>query len=76
MISDKMIEQNSIEWKMLIRKLVLSNEKSNRDSMCIKCWKILTYDQMNLHRQTHKDHASSIITSKYFNSESKFLALA
>jgi hypothetical protein len=58
-----------------MRKLSLSKVKSNRDNLCIRCWIILTYEQTKLHREEKPDHSDSIVTSKHFSSEDKFIGL-
>ena len=50
--------------------------KSNRDYMCLKCWTVFTYEQVKLHKEQIPSHGETIITSKMFASEEKFLSLA
>jgi hypothetical protein len=45
-----MIRKDSIEWYLLKRKLNLAKNKTNRDSLCLKCWKIFTYEKIKKHR--------------------------
>ena len=51
-------------------------QKSNRDVLCLKCWKILKYEECVKHRSLAPDHLKSILTSKEFASETKFVAVA
>ena len=70
-----LVKRNTIEWKLLIRKLSFSKLKSNRDYLCLKCWLVFTYEQVKNHRDTQTSHSESIITSKHFTSEEKFTSI-
>lgn len=70
------IQKDTDEWKNFMRNLTWSKQKSNRDVMCIKCWKIMKYEECVKHKTTEPDHAKSILTSKEFASETKFVAVA
>ena len=71
-----MIQKDSVEYKLLMKKLKLSKMKSNRDYLCLRCWKVFTYEQVKVHRQEKSSHIESIITSKHFASEEKFLSVS
>lgn len=70
-----MIQKDSLEWKLLMRKLRLSKMKSNRDYLCVRCWLVYTYEQIKVHREQQKSHKESIITSKHFANEEKFISV-
>jgi|LauGreDrversion4_2_1035121.scaffolds.fasta_scaffold466291_2 hypothetical protein len=70
------IEKDTEAWKVFVRNLSWSKQKSNRDVFCLKCWKILKYEECVKHRAQAPDHLKSILTSKEFASESKFVAVA
>ena len=38
-----LIEKDGLDWKFLGLKLRNCKTKTNRDSMCLECWKVLTY---------------------------------
>ena len=71
-----MIRKNSLEWKLMLSLLKKSSTKSNRDYLCIKCWEILTYERMRVHKDEKEDHISSILSSKYFTTEDKLVSIA
>lgn len=71
-----MIEKDSIEWKLLLKRLNQSKFKTNRDSMCIYCWKIFSYQKTKEHRIQFPDHKNFIKKSKSFTSEDKIIQLA
>jgi hypothetical protein len=70
------IEKDTEAWKVFVRNLSWSKQKSNRDVLCLKCWKILKYEECVKHRSQAPDHLKSILTSKEFASETKFVAVA
>ena len=70
------IEKDTETWKTFVRNLSWSKQKSNRDVLCLKCWKILKYEECVKHRNMAPDHLKSILTSKEFASETKFIAVA
>lgn len=70
-----MIQKDSIEWKLLLRKLRLSKMKSNRDYLCLRCWCVFTYEQIKIHREEFPNHIESIVTSKHFANEEKFIQI-
>ena len=70
------IEKDTDAWKVFVRNLSWSKQKSNRDVLCLKCWKILKYEECVKHRSLAPDHLKSILTSKEFASETKFVAVA
>ena len=53
-----------------------SKAKSNRDVLCVKCWKIYSYEGNIKHKIDCPDHINHILTSKAFGSEGKFVAIA
>ena len=71
-----MIRKDSERWKLLLENLNYSKTKSNRDVLCVKCWKILKYEENIKHKTTNPDHMRCIFTSKDFASESKFINVA
>ena len=58
-----------------MRKLSLSKGKSNRDNLCIRCWIILTYEQTKIHKEEKPEHSDSVVTSKHFSTEEKFIGI-
>ena len=71
-----MIKRDSIEWQILLRKLEKSKLKSSRDSLCLKCWCVFGYEQKLIHSSEYPLHHLSIVTSKMFAGEQKFIGLA
>ena len=71
-----MIKYNSSEWRVLLRKLKKSMEKSNRDYLCVKCWSVICYRSMKNHYKFLPTHNQSTLSSKHFTSESKFIILS
>jgi len=37
------IEQGSQHWNILIEEIEYAQKKSNKDVMCLKCWRVLNY---------------------------------
>ena len=71
-----LIAKDSEQWSDFVQKLIRSKQKSNRDVLCVKCWRIYCYEQ-NIHHKLHNpQHIDHILTSKAFCSESKFVAIA
>jgi hypothetical protein len=70
------LEKDSEEWKVFLSKLERSKMKSNRDVFCLQCWRILKYEERVRHKILQGDHTPSILTSKDFASEFKFIAIA
>lgn len=71
-----MILKDSEEWSQLLRNLNWSKQKSNRDVLCLKCWKIMKYEECVKHKMLQPDHIKSILTSKEYAQEGKFIAVA
>lgn len=71
-----MIKKGSPEWQDFLEKLNFSKAKSNRDVLCLKCWRIMKYEESVKHKMLYPMHRSSILTSKSFASEEKFVELA
>eukprot|EP00349_Pseudokeronopsis_sp_Brazil_P009615 CAMPEP_0202969356 /NCGR_PEP_ID=MMETSP1396-20130829/15043_1 /ASSEMBLY_ACC=CAM_ASM_000872 /TAXON_ID= /ORGANISM="Pseudokeronopsis sp., Strain Brazil" /LENGTH=127 /DNA_ID=CAMNT_0049696781 /DNA_START=47 /DNA_END=430 /DNA_ORIENTATION=+ len=71
-----MIKKGSEDWALLLERLKCSRLKSNRDVLCVKCWQILTYQQYVYHRIFIKEHSGSILTSRDFASEAKFMEVS
>lgn len=71
-----MISKDTKQWQTFLQDLQWSKAKSNRDVFCLKCWKILKYEECVKHKMLQPDHIKSILTSKEFASESKFIAIA
>ena len=71
-----MILKDSEEWEAFLKNLSYSKSKSNRDVLCLKCWKIMKYEECVKHKLVQTDHVKSILTSKEFASEDKFMAVA
>lgn len=59
-----------------MRNLQWSKQKSNRDVFCLKCWKIMKYEECVKHKLLQIDHVKSILTSKEYATEAKFMAVA
>lgn len=70
------ISPNTIEWNILIHKLKKCTEKSNRDYLCVYCWVVIPFCGLKIHIRNFPDHESTILTSKHFAKEHKFVALA
>lgn len=51
-----MIRIPSTEWDVLITKLKRSRTKSNRDTLCVKCWKIMNYNETKDHKKNKPLH--------------------
>ena len=43
--------------------------------MCVKCWKVLKYDEYIKHRDEIPEHRKSTLTSKYYTNEQRFISL-
>lgn len=71
-----MIQKNTDDWQAFLRNLQWSKQKSNRDVLCLKCWKIMKYEECVKHKMLQPDHIKSILTSKEYASEAKFVAVA
>jgi hypothetical protein len=71
-----LIRKDSEEWQALLNNLHYSKSKSNRDVLCLKCWKIMKYEECVKHKLIAPDHINSILTSKEFSNEAKFIAVA
>ena len=71
-----MVQKDTEEWKTFLRNLQWSKQKSNRDVLCLKCWKVMKYEECVKHKTSLPDHTKSILTSKEFASETKFMAVA
>ena len=70
------LRPNSKEWKVFIKRLELTTKKSNRDSLCVECWRVYPQESRARHQKLQPNHVPSILTSKYFASEEKFINLA
>eukprot|EP00347_Sterkiella_histriomuscorum_P013760 403363475 len=71
-----MIKQGTQEWEDLLQKFQYSTAKSNRDVLCSQCWKILKYEEFVKHKIFLPHHTGSILTSKKFASEKKFIEIS
>jgi hypothetical protein len=70
------IEKDSHDWQIFLENLSYSKSKSNRDVLCLSCWKILKYEECVKHKLLEPDHSDNILTSKQFSSEDKFISIA
>jgi hypothetical protein len=70
------ISKGSEDWQVFIDNLNYSKSKSNRDVLCMRCWKVLKYEECVKHKLLEPDHCKSILTSKEYASESKFISIA
>ena len=70
------VQKDTDEWKTFMRHLIWSKQKSNRDVLCLKCWRIMKYEECVKHKGIMPDHTKSILTSKEFASETKFITIA
>jgi hypothetical protein len=68
----QIIEQGSQLWKMLMEAIHYSKLKSNTDSICVTCWKVLNYYDYKRHRGI--EH--TILSAKHFTSPKAFLKLS
>lgn len=71
-----MIERDSNEWCEFIAKLIKSKQKSNKDVFCVKCWRIFRYEENLRHKEELPEHSRSVLTSKYYATEKRFISLA
>jgi len=71
-----MIVKDTEDWVQFLKSLTYSKSKSNRDVLCLKCWKIMKYEECVKHKLVQPDHIKSILTSKEYASEEKFVAVA
>ena len=71
-----MIERDSEQWFEFIAKLIKSKQKSNKDVFCVKCWRIFRYEDNIKHKEELPDHTKSVLTSKYYATEKRFISLA
>jgi cell fate regulator YaaT (PSP1 superfamily) len=71
-----MIKRGTTEWIIFLQNLELSKSKSNRDVLCLQCWEVLKYERCQKHKKFFPDHTQSILTSKEFAKEVKFIAVA
>lgn len=71
-----MIEKGSDEWIAFLRSIEYSKSKSNRDVLCVECWKMMKYEESVKHKLIIPDHSKFILSSKFYASEHKFTALA
>ena len=62
-----------IEWKWLLKRFEINRSKKHRDSLCIKCWKMYSANYIKKHKNEKEEHAESILTSKYFCKQEKFI---
>ena len=64
-----MIQRNSLDWHVFLDSLTGISSKSNREVLCVPCWRILNYDQKVRHLKAFPSHAPEILTSKAFATE-------
>ena len=43
---------------------------------CVKCWRIFRYEENLKHKDDLPDHSKSVLTSKYYATEKRFISLA
>jgi hypothetical protein len=70
------VQKGSLKWAALMKELQYSKLKSNKDVLCVKCWKTLNYEEGKTHKTEFKDHLQHILTSKHFTAELLFVNLA
>lgn len=71
-----LIKFNTQEWDEFLSELQFSKQKSNKDVLCVKCWRVMNYEEARLHKTNEPSHEANILTSKYFASEKIFISLA
>ena len=71
-----MMKRDSDEWYYFLRKLKRSKAKSNRDVLCLECWKIYNYEGNARHKMQWPSHKGSIVTTKGYAEETLFIQLA
>ena len=71
-----MMERDSEQWFEFIAKLIKSKQKSNKDVFCVKCWRIFRYEENLKHKEDLPEHSKSVLTSKYYATEKRFISLA
>ena len=70
------LKYNSAEWRIFLRVLLKSKQKSNRDVLCLDCWQVLTYYQNLAHKRDQPSHSCHILTSNSFATERRFMKWA
>ena len=71
-----MFAKGSKDWHWVVRNLVKSKKKSNRDILCSLCWEVLKYDESIQHKKEFPEHIKYFITAKDYTSEKKIIAIA
>ena len=71
-----MIKVNTSDWKKYIQQLEIIKTKSNREVLCIHCWKMLNCKQKIKHLKGHPDHEKYLLTSMKYASERQMLSLS
>ena len=44
------------EWKLFLKRLYFTTKKSNRDAICVKCWRIYPQESRVRHQKLQPDH--------------------
>jgi hypothetical protein len=70
----ELISADSQRYKMLMGSLNFSKLKSNTDTLCCTCWKVLNYYDHKKHKAATVGHL--MLTAKHFTSEKGFLKVA
>ena len=70
------IEKNSEDWSALKDNLANSAYKTNKDKLCVKCWKVYSYKMAKNHNQTHPSHEWNLLCPREFANEEAFIYLA
>lgn len=70
------IKYKSENWSKMLEDLQYSKLKSNKDVICVSCWKVLNYEEARHHKVVEPEHTNAILTSKFYTSESVFIDLA
>ena len=70
------IARETEDWQIFLDNLNYSKSKSNRDVLCVNCWKILKYEECVKHKTLEPDHSKNILTSKEYATETKFITVA
>ena len=64
-----LIKKGTAEWTEFVKKVEGIRDKSNRQVLCVKCWRVMNYEQKMKHLKERAEHKAYILTSSKFASE-------
>ena len=50
------IEKDSSDSKIFLKRLYFTTKKSNRDALCVACWRIFPQESRVRHQKIEPDH--------------------